>query len=279
MIEIGKYHKLKVIKKLDFGIYLDGGNDEEILLPKAYIKNEINIGDFINVFIYRDSEDRLIATTLKPFAIVDEFAYLKVKSINKIGTFLDWGLPKDLLVPFREQKEKMVEGKYYLVKIYVDIATDRIVATANFRRFMSDDFSLLNEGQEVEILIFDKTEIGFNVIINSNYLGIIYKNEIFKRISIGDKTKGYIKKLREDGKIDISLQQAGYENIAEVVEFILNKLKSNNGVLCLSDKSNPKQIYSVLQISKKVFKKAIGFLYKEKKIVIKENAIELIINN
>ena len=274
MIEIGKYHDLEVIKKLDFGMYLDC-EGEEILLPRSYIPENTEPGDILLVFLYRDSEDRIIATTLKPFAIVGDFAVLSVKSVNSTGAFLDWGLPKDLLVPFREQKEKMVEGKKYLVKIYIDTTTDRIAASCNLSRFLSKDISSLEDGMEVDLIIGYKTELGFNVIINSEFSGLLYKNEIFKRIKTGDKTKGWVKKLREDGKVDVSLQPLGYDSIDSVSSDILRKLNSNNGVLRLGDKSDPTEIYNVLQISKKVFKKAVGLLYRHKKITVEDYEIKI----
>ena len=201
MLEIGKYHNLQVIKKLDFGVYLQGEENEEILLPRAYITDELKIDDYIEVFIYRDSEDRVIATTLKPFAIVNDFAYLQVKSVNKTGAFLDWGLPKDLMVPFREQKEKMIEGKYYLVKIYLDSITDRIVASANIRRFLGGDISVLHEGQKVDIIIYDKTELGYNVIINSEFLGLVYKMKYSKEFPQVKKLLDMLKSSEKTGKL------------------------------------------------------------------------------
>lgn len=277
MIEVGKYAHLRIKKILKQGAYLTNSDDNtEILLPKKYIPQNAYIDDEIEVFIYRDSEDKLIATTEKPYAIVGEFAYLKAKSIEKYGAFLDWGLKKDLLLPFREQSEKIETGKRYLVRIYVDKLTDRIVATQHINKFLRNNTENLSVGDKTDILICHKTQLGYKVIVNNLYWGMIYFNQIFRDIRTGERTQAWITKIREDGYIDLSLQKSGMDEINDVEEKIMKKLRENGGILPLSDNSKPDEIYLELEISKKVFKKTIGKLFKEKKIFIDENEIRLL---
>jgi len=277
MIEVGKYTHLRIKKILKQGAYLTNSDDNtEILLPKKYIPQNAYIDDEIEVFIYRDSEDKLIATTEKPYAIVGEFAYLKAKSIEKYGAFLDWGLKKDLLLPFREQSEKIETGKRYLVRIYVDKLTDRIVATQHINKFLRNNTENLSVGDKTDILICHKTQLGYKVIVNNLYWGMIYFNQIFRDIRTGERTQACITKIREDGYIDLSLQKSGMDEINDVEEKIMTKLRENGGFLPLSDNSKPDEIYLELEISKKVFKKTIGKLFKEKKIFIDENEIRLL---
>lgn len=275
MIEIGKYNTLGIVKILSFGAYLDGGEMGEILLPIKYLPSESQVDDIIEVFIYNDSEDRIIATTDRPFAQVGDFAYLRVQEVNKIGAFLDWGLVKNLLVPFREQKETMQAGKSYIVYIYIDEETDRIVASAKIDKFLDKTSKDYKENQEVELLIKNKTDIGYNAIINGKHLGLLYDNEVFQTLKTGQKIKAYIKKVRDDEKIDLSLFPSGYENIDKYTELILNKLRENHNFLPLTDKSLPQEIYKLLEISKKNFKKAIGKLLKNNIVKIEEKGIRL----
>ena len=275
MINIGKYNSLRVVKELDFGIYLDGEEQGEILMPKRYVPANSNIDDTIEAFIYFDSEDRIIATTEKPYATVGQFAYLKVVSVNNVGAFLDWGLPKDLLVPFREQKVTMEEGKSYIVYIYVDYASKRIAASAKLDKHLDNLPPKYQINEEVDLLIHSQTDIGFKAIINNLHWGILYKNEVFSHLQKGQKIKGYIKKIREDEKIDLYLQLPGYDKVDEITEFILEKLRSNNGIINVSDKSPAEEIYDIFKISKKNFKKAIGALYRERKISIGDSSIAL----
>lgn len=275
MIEIGKYNTLRIVKILSFGAFLDGREMGEILLPIKYLPSDSQVDDFIEVFIYNDSEDRLIATTERAFAQVGDFAYLKVQQVNKIGAFLDWGLVKNLLVPFREQKETMQAGKSYIVYIYLDEETDRIVASAKIERFLDKTPKVYEQSQEVELLIKNKTDIGYNAIINGKHTGLLYDNEVFQTLKTGQKIRAYIKKVRDDEKIDLSLFPSGYENIDKYTELILNKLRENNNFLPLTDKSLPQEIYKSLEISKKNFKKAIGKLLKNKIVKIEENGIRL----
>ncbi|MCY1633763.1 CvfB family protein [Marinifilum sp. D737] len=274
---IGQYAELKVAKLVDFGVFLEGEDEALILLPNQYVPPKTQIDDKIKVFIYRDSEDRIIATTLKPKAIVGEFAVLKVKSVTNVGAFLDWGLAKDLLVPFSEQRDKMQVDLSYLVYIYLDNATGRIVATAKIERILRDNETSYQEGDEVDILIGKRSELGFQVLINDDALGMVYKNEVFGHLKIGDQRKAYIKKIRPDGKIDVSLQQQGYANeVPKSGQQILDLLKEEEGFIPLNDKSSPEDIYYTLKMSKKNFKKAIGLLYKQKLITIEDTGIYLV---
>jgi uncharacterized protein len=275
MLHIGKYNKLKVLRKVDFGFYLDGLDAGEILLPLRYAPQGCKPGDTFEVFIYLDSEDRLIATTEKPFAIVGEFAYLRVVTVDAIGAFLDWGLPKDLLVPFREQKVRMEVGKSYVVFIYVDGETDRIAASAKVDQFLNHEPINYLPGDEVDLFVIGESPLGFKTAINSRHEGIIYKNEIFKPLTKGIQLKGYIKKIRPDGKIDLSLYKIGSTHIDDYAEALFKIIEENNGTLNLSDSSPAEQIYEQLGISKKLFKKAVGTLFRKGVIQIGEDSIWL----
>jgi len=277
MIEIGKYSELEIEKIIQQGAYLLSGDETpSILLPTRYVPEEAQVGDVLKVFIYRDSEDKIIATTISPYVIVGEFAYLKVKSQSNFGAFLDWGLMKDLLVPFSEQKEKMITGQYYLVGLYVDHLTNRIVATQHINKYLRDNKIDFSENDEVDILVCESVLNGFKVIVNNKHWGMLYNNQIFKEIESGQKMKAWVKQIREDGKIDLSLQQPGYKEIESAEEKIINLLNKQGGFSDLNDGSKPDEIYLELQISKKVFKKAIGKLFREKKIMISDNGIQLI---
>ncbi|MEZ5199446.1 MAG: S1-like domain-containing RNA-binding protein [Bacteroidales bacterium] len=280
MVEIGRINNLRVVKEVDFGVYLDGGDMGEILLPQKYVVPEdYEKTGFLDVFIYLDSEDRLIATTEKPFAKVGEFAFLKVAAVNKYGAFLDWGLPKDLLVPFREQKQNMEEGKSYVVYIYVDNESQRIAASAKVDKFLDLTPIEYVDGEEVDLMIYSETDIGFKAIINRAHWGILYKNEVFQKLKTGDAVKGYIKKIRDDNKIDLSLQKTGFELMDEVAENILAKLKEKNGFIPVGDKSSPETISAYFGISKKSFKKSVGLLYKKRLITLENEGIRLIENS
>lgn len=274
MVAIGDYNELEIVKEVDFGVYLDS-EDGEILLPTKYLPSDYRVGDTLNVFIYRDSEDRIIATTLTPKAKVGEFAALEVKQTNKYGAFLDWGLEKDLFVPFNNQREAMQPGRKYVVYIYLDENSDRLVATAKYEKYLNKEVADLSEGQEVELLVTGFTDLGFKVIIDNQYLGILYKNEVFRQLETGEKTRGYIKKIREDQKIDVSLQKSGFAEVTDASDIILDKLRASNGRLDLSDNSTPDEIYDALGMSKKTFKKAIGTLYRAEKIVLHDDYFTL----
>jgi predicted RNA-binding protein (virulence factor B family) len=260
---------------MDFGIYLREG-DTEILMPTKWVPQGTRIGDRLNAFVFRDSDDRLIATTVEPYATAETFAFLEVKQVNDIGAFLDWGMDKDLLVPFREQAYRMEAGKSYVVFVYVDEMTDRLTASAKLKKFFVNEPDTIQEGDIVDLLIYSETPLGFNAVINNLYSGLLYKNEIFENIRIGDKLKGYVKRIREDNKIDLSLQKSGFELVDDVKWRILNLLKQNNGFLPLHDGSSPEEIKSKLQISKKAFKKAVGALYKERLVKLTEKGVELV---
>ena len=279
MTKLGKYNTLKVVKELDFGMYLDGGEEfGEILLPTKYIPKGVKVGDEIEVFLYLDSEDRIIATTLKPYAQAGEFAYLEVKSVNRVGAFLDWGLPKDLLVPFREQRSEMKEGYKYVVYVYADVESQRLVASAKLNKFLDNTPVEYEYNQEVDLLVTQKTELGWKVIVNSRHSGMIYNNEIFVPVQRGDKLKGYVKHIRSDEKLDITLQKTGYniEVMDALASEIYDKLKASGGIIPLSDKSSAEEITEIFGCSKKSYKKAIGSLYKAKLINITPNTIELV---
>jgi len=274
-VEIGKLNTLEVLKFTPQGAYL-GDSVEEILLPTKYIPEGLEIGQELEVFVYIDNEDRLICTTLKPIGYRDEFAYMRVKDVTKVGAFLSWGVEKDLLVPFKEQQNRMHAGEWYLVYIYLDDLTDRLVASSHINRFLELNEIELEEGQEVDILIGSEGELGFTAIINNTYKGLLYKNEVFRNVRSGDKTKAFVKQIRPDNKIDLELERSGFGKIEPMGEKILEKLRENNGFLPLHDKSEPEEIKSLLQMSKKNFKKAVGGLYKSRAIEISEEGIRLI---
>ena len=275
MIEIGKYNTLRVVKVVDFGVYLDGEERGEILLPNEYVPKDCFPEDYLKVFVYFDSEDRIIATTEVPNIRVGEFAWMKVVSTSSVGAFLDWGLRKDLLVPFREQRDRMEEGKSYLVYAYVDESSDRIVATAKIEKYLDNVPVEYKTGQEVDVLIARKSDMGYNVIVDNLHWGLVYRNEVFRPLKLGQKLKGYIKGTRKDDKIDIILQKKGYDRVDAIVEKILEKLEDNGGVLDVSDKTAPEIIYNLFECSKKDYKKAIGTLFKDKKIELTDTEIKL----
>lgn len=276
MAEIGKLNTLEVLKEVDFGIYLDGGNLGEILMPKRYVPEGTMPGDYIEAFIYLDSEDRLLATTEKPLAMVDDFALLEVVSVTSVGAFLNWGLPKDLFVPFREQRKPMEVGEKYLVYVYLDDNSKRIAASSKIEQFLDNIPVDYEENEEVDLIIVNETDLGYNAIIDNSHLGVLYKNEVFQTLHPGDRLQGYIKKIRPDGKIDLRLDKVGYEKIGGFADEILEKLQQNNGFLPLTDKSSPEEIYQTFRISKKNFKAAIGALYKRRMITLEDNGIRLI---
>mgnify|MGYP003592233320 FL=1 len=277
MVNVGKYNTLKIVKDLDFGVYLDGGDGLEILLPARYVPNDVKPGDDVEVFIYHDNEGRLIATTAKPLAQVGEFQYMEVKSVNEMGAFLEWGLMKDLLVPFREQKLPMREGRWYIVYVYIDDITGRIVASERIDKFLNKTAPDYSFNQQVDLLIADETEIGYKVIINNKHWGLIYTDEVFCNIERGEHRKGYIKEVREDKKIDVSLTPLGYQKIEGIAKTIYDALEAKGGYLPVHDKSDPDVIYSLFRCSKKAFKQAIGALYKQQLINIENGGIRLIV--
>lgn len=276
-LRVGEYNTLRIVKEVDFGLYLDGFDKGEILIPTKYVSEEWSIDDEISVFIYKDSEDRLIATSLKPKGIVKEVAVLKAVDVNNTGAFFEWGLEKDLFVPYQEQFTKIYEGEYHPVYIFLDKKTNRIIGSTKIEKHFEEDFEYIPEVKEkVDIIIFNETELGYKALINKKRWGLIYKNEVFKPIFLGDESTAYIKNLREDNKIDLTLSIANGEKINSFEEIIIEELKNNNGQLMISDKSAPEVIYNQFGESKKNFKKALGALYKKKKINIFPDKITLI---
>lgn len=276
MLQIGKTNTLKILRHTSVGAYLGDDANSEILLPKKYVKGFMNVGDDVDVFIYKDSEDRVIATTEEPYAEVGQFAFLEAVSVNKIGAFLDWGLEKDLLVPFKEQRYKMFEGFEYVVFIYLDESSQRIVASSKLNRFFELNNEDLQQGQEVDLLVYDQSDLGFSCVINNMYKGLIYANDVYKEIKIGDFLKGYVKLVRPDKLVDISLQPVGFKHVLSSTDLILQYLKAHEGYLDLHDKSSPEEIEKRFNMSKATFKKSIGILYRQRKVVLKEDGVHLV---
>jgi len=274
-MKIGHYNTLTIARETKVGLFLTDGKDD-VLLPLKYVPKEYNIGDEIIVFVYLDHEERPVATTLEPYILMDEFGLLRVNYVNKFGAFLDWGLEKDLFVPFKEQARPMEKGKRYLVFAYIDEKTNRIVASSKTNQFLSNENLSVSVGDEVELIISHITDMGINVIINDIHKGLLYKDQVYDDIRLGDRMKGYIKNIRPDHKIDVSLQKLGYQNIEPNAEKILQELRASRGFLRLNDNSHPEDIKTVLKMSKKTFKKAIGSLYKDKLIEIKDEGIYLV---
>jgi len=273
MIELGNYNELEVLRDTSVGLFLGSKTGTEILLPNKYVPKSIEIGDQLIVFCYLDHEERPIATTLKPTVIRNKFGFLQVVEVNKIGAFMDWGLEKHLLVPFSEQRDKMKEGQWYVVHCYMDDISFRLVASNKIDKFLNNENLKVREREEVDLLFTRLTDLGWEVIINDVHKGLVYSNEIFKRVAVGDRTKGYIKNIRPDNKLDISLQAIGEKVLEPAANAIYERLKSHGGFLPLHDKSDPIQIKQELQMSKKTFKKGIGTLYKARKIDIKKDGI------
>ena len=275
-IELGKFNQLEVVKEVDFGVYLDGGEEGEILLPTRYVPEDCKIGDILNVFLYLDMDERLIATTLTPFVQVGQFACLEVSWVNQYGAFLNWGLMKDLFVPFREQKMKMQVGRKYVVHAHLDEESYRIVASAKVERYLSKDKPEYTAGEEVNILIWQKTDLGFKAIIDNKYSGLLYENEIFSSIETGMELKAFVKQVREDGKVDLILQKPGFEKVDDFAKTLLDYIKEQGGRIHLNDKSPAEDIYDTFGVSKKTFKKGVGDLYKKRLIALHEDGIALV---
>jgi len=276
MAQLGRTNHLVVTKVVDFGIYLDGQELGEILLPKRYVPENSQVGDTIEVFIYTDSEDRYIATTISPIAQVDQCAYLKVVEVNQVGAFLDWGLPKDLLLPFKEQTHKLEAGDHCVVYIYIDSDTQRIASSQYLDNFLEETGSEFTQGEEVDLLVCGQSPLGYKVVVNNTDLGLIYANEISQNLCVGQSLKGYVKAPRPDGKLDISLNTLNSKARDQLADKIIQHLQANNGSSPLNDKSSPQEIYRVFAVSKANFKKSIGGLYKSKQIRIEKNGIHLI---
>jgi len=282
MLEIGKYNTLTILRDTKVGLFLgDPENDPEgihnVLLPNKYVPKEFEIGEELIVFVYLDHEQRPVATTLVPYILLNEFALLRVNYINNVGAFMDCGMEKDILVPFKEQARPMEKGKRYLVYLYMDKQTNRLVASSKTNQFLNNDQLTVEKGEEVDLIVSHITDMGINVIINEQHKGLLYKDEVYDdSIRTGDRMRGYIKNIRPDNKIDVALQVQGVESIEPNAEKVLSELRASRGFLRLNDNSHPEDIKTVLKMSKKSFKKAIGSLYKEKLIEIKEDGIYLI---
>ncbi len=274
MLEAGKYHTLRVVKHVDFGIYLDGGDDLEILMPTRFVPEGVQDDDEIEVFIYHDNEGRLIATSQKPYGTVGEIVALEVRDKNQQGAFLNWGLMKDLFLPLSQQASPIRVGGKYLVYIYIDEQTGRVAATERISKFIDNDDLTVAEGDEVDMLVWRETEIGYAVIINNRHEGLIHYNEVFKELNTGDKVKGYIKSILPDNKITASPGKKGYKRIESEVEKVMRLLEENNGYLPYHDKSDPEEIYDFFGMSKKAFKMATGSLYKQRKISFTKTGIK-----
>lgn len=269
---IGTFNTLEIARRTNVGLYLTNGK-EDVLLPKKYLPEHFEIGDEIEVFIYLDQEERPVATTIEPYIFLNEFALLKVNYINDFGAFMDWGLEKDLFVPFREQARPMVVGNYYMIYMYMDDKTSRLVGSSKLNQFLENKDLTVEVGEEVDLIVSHITDAGINVIINEKHKGLMYQNEIFEDFRTGDRIIGYIKNIRPDGKIDVSRSKLGFEKVSDSVSKVLKELELNNGFLGLNDKSHPDEIKTVLGMSKKTFKQIVGVLYKEKKILIKPDGI------
>lgn len=278
VIAVGKYNTLKILKESEFGLFLtDETGEEEVLLPNKHKPESFEIDDEIKVFIYRDSEDRKVATTQQPNVEMKNFAYLEVVDVTPIGAFLEWGLDKHLLVPYNMEGKALQIGYWDVFYVDKDYMSDKMFATNKVKNYLDNEELTVKEGDEVNLFVFNETKLGYSVIINDKHDGLIYRNEVFRAVNIGDKINGYIKKIREDNSIDISLQPIGYKQFNdENCELIFNTLKDNDGHIAISDKSSPTEIYAEFGMSKKAFKKAVGALYKDRKIVIEKSGIKLV---
>ena len=276
-IALGRFNILKVVKKVDFGMYLDGGEEGRILLPSRYVPQGCEVGDELNVFLYLDNEERLVATTQQPLAQVGDFACLRVAWVNQYGAFLDWGLMKDLFVPFREQRERMEVGRRYVVHVHLDDESYRIVASAKVERYLSvDEQPPFQSGDEVDVLVWKRTDLGYKVIVDNRYAGLLFENQVFRPLRVGDKMQAYVRQVRPDGKIDLALQREGRGKVADFSEELLEYIRRNQGRIQLTDKSPAEDIYAAFGVSKKTFKQAVGDLYKRRLIRLEADGIRLL---
>ncbi len=276
MIEIGKKNTLKAIRNTPQGIYLADKHGNEVLLPNKFVPKSLQAEELLEVFVYKDSEDRLVATTLVPLIEANSLANLLVTDVNSYGAFMDMGIDKDLLVPVKEQLNPMKVGKSYWVYCYLDELTQRLVGSSKIKRFLSNENNSLKVGEEVACLIFDDTPLGYLAAINQTHVGLIYHSDVYTHFRIGDTTTAYVKKIKDQGEIDLSIQKIGFKHVSDQTDVLLNYLKKNGGYVDLNDHSSPEEIQARLKISKKVFKKAIGMLYREKKIKMEEHGIRLV---
>ncbi|SBS37312.1 hypothetical protein MSP8887_02879 [Marinomonas spartinae] len=271
--QVGRLNTLKVIKEKEFGMYLDADQLGEILLPKRYIPKGLKVGEEVEALVYLDSDDELIATTETPKVQVGEFAALTCVAVNQVGAFFDWGLPKDLLVPFSQQKNRVEEGETHLLFVYLDQLTNRIVATTKVDALLNREEAPYRAGDQVSIIIGDKTNIGFKCIIDNRFWGVLFFQDAFRQLRKGEKTTAFIKRVREDGKIDLSLQEVGYKKVRNILDDIMDYLESQGGEMALTDKASPEAIYAVFKVSKATYKKALGALYKDQKILLSKEKV------
>ena len=276
MVNIGQINTLVVVKKVDFGVYLDGKELGDILLPERYVPASCMLKDELDVFIYLDSEDLLIATTQTPKAMVGECAYLKVIEVNAVGAFLDWGLPKDLLVPYGEQQTPMEVGHSYVVSLYIDEASDRIAASSRLNKFVVDTSPYFKPQQQVELLICERTELGYKAIVNQAVIGLLFNSDVVKPVSYGDSLQGYVKQVREDNKLDLCLQLVSREALDALSQEILTFIEAQGGVISLTDKSTPEEIARQFGVSKSSYKKALGKLYQKRLVLIEKKSVSLV---
>jgi predicted RNA-binding protein (virulence factor B family) len=276
MVAIGKLNHLNVVKKVDFGVYLDGEELGEILLPERYVPPGCTVGEGLDVFIYLDSEDLLIATTQTPKAVVGECAYLKVVEVNQVGAFLDWGLPKDLLVPYGEQQKPMEVGQSYVVTLYVDEASERIAASSRLNKFIVDTSPYFKPQQAVELLICERTDLGYKAVVNQGVIGLLFNSDVIKPVRYGETLQGYIKQIREDNKLDLCLQLVTREALDALSEKILAFIEAEGGQTTLTDKSAPEDIAKQFGVSKSSYKKALGKLYQKRLILIEKQQVSLV---
>jgi len=277
LIEVGKYNELSILRETSVGIFLADEDGEDVLLPNKYCPKEFKIWDKLKVFVYRDHEDRKVATNIVPKILLHDFAFLKVIDMSAAGAFLDWGMEKDLIVPYSEQRQRMEVNRWYVVYLDVESETDRLYASNKIDKYLQNDDLTVKEGEQVDLMIIAQTDLGYSAIINKKHKGLIFEDEIYQKLDVGDKLKGFVKKIRVDNKIDISLQAIGYDQYNDAnTEKILKILQTNEGVLDLTDKSSPDEIYQRLGMSKKAFKKSIGALYKQRKISMDKTGIKLL---
>jgi predicted RNA-binding protein (virulence factor B family) len=276
MVQIGKMNTLSIKGTQVYGIHLDGGDSGDILLRDKSAAQKYQSGDEIDVFVYVDREQRLLGTTQKPYAMVGEFALLRVVADSAAGAFMGWGLENDLFVPKSEQQDNMREGKSYVVHLFLSEKHNRITASSKLDKFLDLQPPEYEEGEEVDLIVYSKTDLGYGAVVNGSHTGMIYQSEVFQKLAIGQRLKGYIKKIREDLKIDLRLQQTGYQVVDGISQSILETIKDNGGTIGVTDKSPPEEIYALFGVSKKVFKKAIGGLYKKKLIIIETDALKIV---
>ena len=276
MVQVGRFNKLEVVKEVDFGVYLDGGELGTILLPQRYMPEDCELGDWVDVFLYFDSEDLLIATTEKPRVEVGRCEMLKVIDINNAGAFMDWGLPKDLLVPYSEQLKPMEVGYSYVVYVFHDQDSDRIAASTRLQDYLAEESVWVKPRQAVDLLIAGRTDLGYKAVINDQYLGLIFRDDAFRPLKVGERLPGFIKGIRNDGKIDLVISQGTLQGDHDLGEQIIKNLRASGGVSTLTDKSDPDEIYRAFKVSKKKYKQALGSLYRSKRILLSAEKIQLV---